>query len=449
MENLLNQLNHFDLLVRYEALTKLATLGTKFNPSVNVNLHIHSFFSYNAEGWSPSRIAWESHTQGLYATGIIDFDVLDGQTEFYESCQLLGLRSSVGIETRTFVHALSDKVIDSPGEPGVSYVAGAGFARSIDPKSPQGETLARFRSTADIRNKELIARINTKVPDIAIDYETDVLPLTPSGNATERHIMGAYIRKAAVIFSCPERLTAFWSGIFEKPEYEVQAWISAHGTLENQVRNKFAKKGGYGYVQPGKDTFPPVKEFFDWVSSCGAIPMESWLDGTSEGEKHPTALLELSADNGARALNLIPDRNWNLTNPSEKALKIGNLRRIIATADKMGFPLQIGTEMNRKGLPFADNLKHPDLQEFAPLFVKGAEIITGHVVAEKYSQSGYVSQWAEAEFGNNNAKRNEFFRQIGKLSACTRAQSEELLAIGKEKAFLAMADAAKSGKWKL
>lgn len=449
MENLLNRLNHFAPSERHKGLSELASQGLTANPSGNVNLHFHSFFSFNAEGWSPSRIAWESYIRGLYATGIIDFDVLDGQTEFYDACQLLGLRASVGIETRTFVHALADKVIDSPGEPGVSYVAGAGFAIPVDPQSPQGKTLARFRSTADKRNMELIDRINPNVRDIAIVYDTDVLPLTPSGNATERHIMEAYIRKAAAVFAAPDKLTAFWSGVFEKPASEVQSWIAARVPLENEVRNKFAKKGGFGYVQPDQNTFPPVEEFFAWVRSCGAIPMESWLDGTSDGEKHPDALLELAIANGARALNLIPDRNWNLTDPAEKTLKINNLQKIIALADKMGLPLHIGTEMNRKGLPFADDLKQSELQEFALLFVKGAEIIAGHVVVEKYSRAGYVSPWADAEFGNNHANRNDFFAKIGKLEVCTRYQSEKLLALGNEKAFLAIADAAKAGKWKL
>ena len=49
----------------------------------NVNLHFHSFYSYNAEYWSPTRIAWESKKKALYASGIIDFDVLSGLEEFF------------------------------------------------------------------------------------------------------------------------------------------------------------------------------------------------------------------------------------------------------------------------------------------------------------------------------------------------------------------------------
>jgi hypothetical protein len=43
---------------------------------------------------------------------------------------------------------------------------------------------------------------------VKIDYATDVLPLTPSGNATERHIVVAYIEAAARAFDRP---ADFWA----------------------------------------------------------------------------------------------------------------------------------------------------------------------------------------------------------------------------------------------
>ena len=47
-----------------------------------VNLHYHTFFSYNCRGYSPSTIAWLARTAGLAVAGIVDFDVLDGLEEF-------------------------------------------------------------------------------------------------------------------------------------------------------------------------------------------------------------------------------------------------------------------------------------------------------------------------------------------------------------------------------
>jgi len=100
-------------------------------------MHFHSFFSYNAEGWSPSHIAWEAKQAGLYAAGLCDFDVLDGQEEFLHAGELLGLRATVNVETRVFLPEYADKEISSPGEPGVSYIMGAGFARPLAAGSPR------------------------------------------------------------------------------------------------------------------------------------------------------------------------------------------------------------------------------------------------------------------------------------------------------------------------
>jgi hypothetical protein len=47
---------------------------------------------------------------------------------------------------------------------------------------------------------------------VAVDYDRDVLPLTPSGNATERHMLIAYDVAARRAFPAREALLAFWGG---------------------------------------------------------------------------------------------------------------------------------------------------------------------------------------------------------------------------------------------
>lgn len=98
----------------------------------NVNMHLHSHFSFNAENWAPTKIAEECSAAGLDAAGLIDFDVLDGLDEFFAAGERLGLRSIVGLETRVFYNEFADKEIDSPGEPGVHYMDGIGFCKVPD-----------------------------------------------------------------------------------------------------------------------------------------------------------------------------------------------------------------------------------------------------------------------------------------------------------------------------
>ena len=81
------QLGSFDPSEREYALGKLHEMLNAAQVSAvpelpAVNLHCHTFFSFNAYGYSPSAYAWEAKKRGLYAAGIVDFDVLDGVEEF-------------------------------------------------------------------------------------------------------------------------------------------------------------------------------------------------------------------------------------------------------------------------------------------------------------------------------------------------------------------------------
>ena len=82
IEKLEQQLDSFEAGQRTQALTKLAEMvddGTiSFaEPTSEVNLHFHTFFSYNSCGYSPSKLAWLSKKACLEVAGVVDFDVLD------------------------------------------------------------------------------------------------------------------------------------------------------------------------------------------------------------------------------------------------------------------------------------------------------------------------------------------------------------------------------------
>ena len=399
----------------------------------NVNMHFHSFFSYNAEGYSPSHIAWESKKNGLYAAGLCDFDVLDGMEEFFNAGLLLGLRSTVNVETRAYLKEYASVDINSPGEPGVTYIMGAGFAKVFPPDSPQAKGQAGYRDRAKARNIALINRINPRLPDIAIDYEKDVVPLTPSGSATERHIISAYINKIKSTFKHPDAVVGYLSNLLGKKSEEMVELLSNTPTLEEVVRSKLAKRGGIGYEQPSISTFPTVDEFIKWVASCGAIPMITWLDGTSAGEKDGRAMLECLKNKGAAAINIIPDRNWNISDPKTKATKVANLKAIVAAADSMNLPINIGTEMNKLGLPFVDDLAGEVLNPHKETFIRGARIMVGHTLLLKYAGYSFISQRANSDFTNVQAKI-AFFEAVGKMPPMTCKQAKVLEDMGQDKA---------------
>ena len=444
-----DELDSFDADERGQALERLAgEYGRLLGPEkTNVNMHLHSFFSYNAEDYSPSHLAWEARKAGLYAAGLCDFDVLDGLEEFLDAGLTLGLRTTVNIETRAYLPEFADVDISSPGEPGVTYIMGAGFARTPAPGSPQEVALLGYRQRAHERNVALVSRINAHLPQMAVDYEQDVLPLTPSGAATERHIVKAYLHKVVSVLEHPAEVAAFWSRMLGKDAEQSLLLLTDLPNLEETVRAKLVKRGGVGYVQPSVGTFPPVDEFVNWVRACEAVPMTTWLDGTSGGERDPRALLECMRAKGAAALNIIPDRNWNVADPKQREIKQRNLKAIVETAEDLGLPINIGTEMNRAGQLLSDDLDGEALRPYKDIFTRGARIMVGHTRLLRFAGLSYVGGRASSEFGEIRA-RNAFFERVGALPALTANEADALEDMGAEKALEWLRERAKHGQQK-
>ncbi len=386
------QLDSFDPVERRKALEALCGKVESGEialpePTEAVNLHFHTFFSYNCCAYSPSSIAWLARKAGLAFAGIVDFDVLDGLEEFYEAGNMLGLETVVGIETRVFVPEFADREINSPGEPGIAYHMGTG----VPSAALQGNAAVfqkKLAATSEQRNRDLLCRVNDYLEAIALDYDIDVLPLTPSGNATERHITLAYVRKAIQIFGEGKELADFWTDKLggdglggdrpggDRSVTDVSSLGLPDGAgLQNAVRAKTMKRGGVGYVQPDGGSFPTMADMNRFVLDAGGIPTYAWLDGTSVGERDIERLLEVAMSTGVAALNIIPDRNCA---PGVEDEKLANLRSVVELAGKLGLPLVVGTEMNSPGQKFVDDFASAELAPFVPLFLKGARFVREH-----------------------------------------------------------------------
>lgn len=409
------QLNDFRPALRSHALNKLLERKPDAPaPQEVANMHCHTFFSYNAYGHSPSSLAWLARQRGYKLMGIVDFDVLDGVDEFLAACDLTGVRGSAGIETRVYVPEFAQHEMNSPGEPGVLYHMGIGFTTG-QVKPEAAAILKSLRDQSHQRNKNLVERVNSFLHPATIDYEADVLPLTPNGNATERHIVAAYLLATARLFYYSEaEETRFWALRLQMSEDEVKKAQEDMAGFQNLVRSKLMKKGGVGYVQPGEDTFPRIEKFHDLILACDALPCAAWLDGTSSGEERIEELLELLIGKGVVALNIVPDRNWNIPNPDTRALKTRKLYEVIELARQLDLPLNIGTEMNSAGQKLVDDFDAPELQPVVADFIDGAYFIYGHTIMQRHLGMGYQSEWAKSYLPTRR-ERNRFYAQIGRL----------------------------------
>ena len=428
---LVTSLNDFAPAVRAQALAELVALAQQgavpLEPEADVaNMHCHTFFSFNAYGHSPTSLAWLAKRRGFRLMGIVDFDVLDGVDEFLDACKVVGVRGSAGIETRVFLPEFATREINSPGEPGVCYHMGIGFTSSQVPETA-ASILDDLRQRAARRNRGMADRINAYLLPVTIDYERDVLPLTPGGNATERHMVVAYMRAAERFVPNP---IEFWADKLNVEPGRVATLMDDTPKFQNLIRAKLMKRGGVGYVQPcpeplglsseayrnrrraSPDTFPTLEEFHTLIVQCGALPCAAWLDGTSAGEQAIEELLDLLIGKGVVALNIIPDRNWNIADPETRCLKVQNLYDVVRLAQELALPLNVGTEMNSFGQKLIDDLDTPELAPVRRAFLDGAHFIYGHTVLQHALGLGYQSKWAQTHLPSRR-ERNDFYTRVG------------------------------------
>ena len=247
-----NPLDSFDRAERHAALLRhAATAPPPVVPGTDapVNMHLHTFFSFNAAGFSPTHIAVQVRDWGLYAAATCDFDMLDAADEFLDAAAVLGLRGASHIESRVYAPQFAEMETNSPGEPGICYVMGAGFCRTPAAGSGSLPMAEELRRRAAGRNAAVVERINASLPEIAISYDSEVAALTPCGSPTERHIVRAYVNRSRQAFPEVGARARFWGYVLQQPKEAIAAL--SRGRLEEQVRRRLIKHGGVGVPAAG------------------------------------------------------------------------------------------------------------------------------------------------------------------------------------------------------
>jgi hypothetical protein len=219
----------------------------------------------------------------------------------------------------------------------------------------------------------------------------------------------AYVQAAQRKTSNP---VEFWADKLGMPADQVGKLMADMPKFQNTVRTKLMKQGGVGYVQPRLDSFPSVEQVHRLIEACGALPCAAWLDGMSAGEQAIEELLDLLVGKGAVALNIVPDRNWNIADPDTKRIKMQKLYEVVALAQKLDLPLNVGTEMNSYGQKLVDDFDAPELAPVRQAFLDGAYFVYGHTALQRACGMGYQSEWAKANL-RSRRERNEFYTKVG------------------------------------
>jgi hypothetical protein len=272
-----------------------------------------------------------------------------------------------------------------------------------------------MKAAANARTRGIVAKVNPALSPVELDFEKDVLTLTPGGNATERHVCMAYAEKASKLFPSSVKLAEFWASKLGMTTEEASKLIQNSVKLQGVIRSKMMKSGGPGYVKADPSSFPSLEEMNQFTLKCGAIPSIAWLNGDSAGEADPEALLDLHESYGCAMFNLIPDRNWNYADSAVKAAKVANMDKIIAACLKRNMPVFCGTEMNAAGQKLVDTFSEPALAKHLNTFVDGAAVLNAHTILAPLG-FGFLSDWSKSTFGADKAARNAFYIRFGRAT---------------------------------
>ncbi|MCL2001748.1 MAG: hypothetical protein FWG74_09955, partial [Planctomycetes bacterium] len=376
MPAVLEALNSLKTELRREALAdtvnKFAKGGiTRPHENGWTNVLARTFFSYSAAGFSPSRLVWEAVIRGLSVIGSADSDNLGALGEMHYAGDVLGVRVTASVETSTFVQSYSDRELNCPGRPGILRAIGAGFTRVPLLSSPDGRFIASLPNRARERNLAMIAKINPVLAPATLDFEQDVVPITPAGNATSAHIFQAYAAKAKTIFPAHHDLAVFWADVLGRSPQDVEGLLDDHNALMDTLTDKLLQLYENGQ-ELASANYPAVTGFFQAVRGAGAVPCILWRDGESAGEANPGKLLDDAVNWGVRAVALTPDHNWNVNNPSMKEKRLAALADLVMAARERDLPLLAGSPMREPGQKFVDSFDAPELAAYFRDFTDSA-----------------------------------------------------------------------------
>lgn len=192
------------------------------------------------------------------------------------------------------------------------------------------------------------------------------------------------------------------------------------------------KYGGVGYAAPEEGSFPVLDDVLEMTLSCGAVPSGGWLDGTNDGEADPGELFRFWLGKGIPTVTVIPDRNWNLKDSQQKAVKVDNLHKALQAAMGLNMPILVGTEMNAYGQKFVDTFSTPELERYRQVFLDGAHFAWGHTLLKATAGVGCTGPWSSVQFGEDAVRRNEFFQRVGRGPYPDECAMRQFAALGSE-----------------
>ena len=311
-----------------------------------INNHIHTAYSFSP--YSPTAAAYAARFEGLCTAGVVDHDSIGGAKEFIEAGKLIGIPTTIGVETRVSMAGtpFENRRTNNPDQVGVSYMVLHGVPHeNIDAVQAY---FAPLRQRRNERNKKMVARIN-QVMGVELDFERDVLPLSMyahGGSVTERHLMLALARK----LSGGQEIFAEYDMVGKlKKDCIPKVYIDATDEcplLDDYIAFGHAVNGILAYAYLGDVT----------TSVTGDKKAQKFEDD------HLDELFEMLYEHGIRAVTYMPTRNTQ-----------AQLERLRALCQRYGMLQISGEDINSPRQSFViEKMKDP---QFANLIESTWRII--------------------------------------------------------------------------
>lgn len=307
---------------RLAALERIRDRETSPARGADVNNHIHTTYSFSP--YTPAAAVYMAWRAGLTTAGIMDHDTIAGAEEFIRAGEILGVKTTVGLECRVSFAGtpLQGRRHNNPDQTDIAYMAIHGV-----PHGRIGELdawFAPFRALRDQRNRRMLERINEWVTPCgipALDYDRDVLPLAERrGTVTERHLLFALAR---ALLAGGERGRALnrlrLLGVTLSPKAEGYLRDEANPNADYDLL--MALKGDVSpFFIEAREECPNVRDVLRLCEEIGAISAYAYLGDVGEsptGDKRAQAfedgylpeLFDTIRDLGYRAVTYMPSRN--------------------------------------------------------------------------------------------------------------------------------------------
>ena len=388
----LNILAKLNAPTREERIANLKEVlkTAQFPPMVPqyINNHIHTTYSFSP--YSPTAAVFAARAEGLCTAGIIDHDSIAGAHEFLEAGELVGIPTTIGMECRVNMDGtiLEGRRSNNPDQIGVSYMTIQGVPH--DKIDWLNRWFAPYRAARGERNKKMVANINDLLPDIQLDYERDVLPLSEArdgGGVTERHLMYALaiamVKKVGKGQGMVDYLTSIGLNLSEKQKAQMldTEYPFYEYDLLGLLKAAFVPKI---YVD-ATDECPPIREMVKVIRDVGAVLCYAYLGdvgdsvtGDKKAQKFEDDYLddvfECLKECGVPAVTYMPTRNT----PAQ-------LERVRKLCDQYGIFQVSGEDINspRQGF-IIKAMENPMFQNLIDATWKLIDYETGKIPMDLY-----------------------------------------------------------------